>query len=86
MLPRFVDRPAVVLMSPFPNLRRRKMLRKAAESALLGDSSGVPHLLPQNLKVMQFCVISSIEFNILKLVVTLCVGCHSVSSKMLHVS
>lgn len=43
------DQPVMVLLSPSPNLRRRKMLRKAAESALLGDSSGVPRLLPQNL-------------------------------------
>lgn len=45
------------------------MLRKAAESALLGDSSGALHLLPQNVKVMWFCMISSIEFNTPKLVV-----------------
>lgn len=61
----------MVPMSPSPSLRRRKTLRKAAESAPLGDSSGAPHLFLRNVQVMQFCMTSSVEFNFPKLVVTL---------------
>lgn len=61
MFLQFVDQPVMVLLSPSPNSRRRKMQRKAAESTLLGGCSGVPHLLPKNVQVMHFCVISSTD-------------------------
>lgn len=47
-----VDQLVMVLLSPSPNLRRRKMLRKAVELTPSGDSSGAPHLLPRNIQVM----------------------------------
>lgn len=57
ILPPFVERPVMVLPSPSPSLRRRKMLKKVVESILLGGSSGVPHLLPKKNQVRHFYMI-----------------------------